>query len=206
MNQVEFQNLCNAFFEKEDLSLANIEKSCKEKSVDDFQTWYLEVVNQYFEQTNPEMLKVVKYLRGDFDCFKDDSELDPLKKEENKVIFTQYKDISNNTINEKFLQLDCIKSRNEEWFKVLRQKQLDDALKITVENKNYVAIDMCEVLWSGWECDANAWIVEDEGKKKLVTSNHGSLYFEDASFLENKIKEYEAAIEKSKEMLALLKK
>lgn len=206
MNQVEFQNLCSSFFEKEDLSVENIEKACKEKSVEDFHNWYLEIVNKYFEQTNPEMLKVVKALRGDFDCFKDDPELDPLKKEENKIIFTQYKDISNNTINEKFLQLDCIKIRNEEWFKVLQQKQLEDALKITVEEKEYVAIDMCDVLWSGWECDANAWIVEDQGKRKLVASNHGSLYFEEANFLENKIKEYEAAIEKSKAMLELLKK
>ena len=63
---------------------------------------------------------------------------------------------------------------------------------------------MCDVLWAGWECDYYAWVVEDEGKKKLVTSDNGHRSFSDKEFLINKIKEYEKAIEDSTRLISLL--
>ena len=53
--------------------------------------------------------------------------------------------------------------------------------------------------------DYYAWVVEDEGEKKLVISDHGHRSFSDKEFLINKIKEYEKAIEDSKRLISLLK-
>ena len=86
----------------------------------------------------------------------------------------------------------------------LKQKQIEKFNTIVVGDKTYKAIDGCDVLWSGWECDDSAWVVEENNQKRLVASNHGSLYFEDAQFLENKIKEYHDAITNSIRLLRLL--
>lgn len=71
-------------------------------------------------------------------------------------------------------------------------------------NKDFVILDECDVLWSGWESDDKMWLVMDCGSLKLMTTDHGSKYFEDKSFIEGKIREYEAVIEKSRYFLEVL--
>jgi len=76
-------------------------------------------------------------------------------------------------------------------------------LEIVVGGDKYTAVDMCEVLWSGWECDEKIWVVNKGGQFKLVGSDHGEKYFVDESFLTERIQAYEAAIESSKRLLKL---
>ena len=68
----------------------------------------------------------------------------------------------------------------------------------------YKSVAYTDVLWAGWECDSLAWVTKKEGENVLITTDHGCRKITDKSFLENKIKEYEEAIEKSKIMLELL--
>ena len=51
------------------------------------------------------------------------------------------------------------------------------------------------------ECDDKAWLVNDDGKMRIIVSDHGHKYFTDKSFLEQKIKEYQSAIEETNEVL-----
>ena len=43
-------------------------------------------------------------------------------------------------------------------------------------NKDFVILDECDVLWSGWESDDKMWLVMDCGSLKLMTTDHGSKY------------------------------
>ena len=57
---------------------------------------------------------------------------------------------------------------------------------------------------TGWECDNTAWVVVDNGVKKIVTSDHGTLSFTEKVFLEDKINEYKKAIEDTEKLLMLV--
>ena len=63
------------------------------------------------------------------------------------------------------------------------------------------------ILYEGWECDYTAWVMERaDGSRYLKMTNHGFDCVGDVSLLEKKLAEYERAIEKTKDAIALLLK
>ncbi len=63
-----------------------------------------------------------------------------------------------------------------------------------------------DVLYSGWECDAEGYVVRTPlGVNKLILSNHGRWYEAEPDELSEFIKTYEDAISDSQKALALLK-
>ena len=64
-----------------------------------------------------------------------------------------------------------------------------------------------EILWAGWECDYDAIIAEKKNGKLILMIKHNNEYHEEKfKLLEDKIKEYEIALYKTKQALSLLKK
>jgi len=62
-----------------------------------------------------------------------------------------------------------------------------------------------EVLWSGWELDGTAWVMERaNGERYLKMSNHGAEYEAEIGELEERIAKYEYVLRQSKEAMALL--
>ena len=90
----------------------------------------------------------------------------------------------------------------------MKEKMKQDAIEkskiIEVNGKTFKALEVIDVLWAGWESDDKAWLVNDDGVLKLVASNHGTLHFTGKEFLEEKINEYQLAIENSKKLLSIL--
>lgn len=61
------------------------------------------------------------------------------------------------------------------------------------------------VLYTGWECDGKGWIVEGKnGKRRILLTSHGMEYFGSQDELGGLISEYQSAIDKTREVLALL--
>lgn len=52
------------------------------------------------------------------------------------------------------------------------------------------------VMYSGWECDSLGWVIKIQrtNEVKVVMTNHGSFYLETEEGLNDKMKEYEAAL------------
>jgi len=78
----------------------------------------------------------------------------------------------------------------------------DKRLDKLFEGKSYEVMDVLPVMWLGWECDSEAYIVKVEGEgTQLVTSNHGSLELQSKgsalTWLEDKIKEYNKILTKT---------
>lgn len=88
---------------------------------------------------------------------------------------------------------------------LLKDKQREKDLHISVDGVNYRATDIIPVMWQGWELDDKAWLVEVDGKFKIAASSHGDLSWVDASFLEDKLKEYEQVVAATKAALEKLK-
>ena len=76
-----------------------------------------------------------------------------------------------------------------------------------IKEHNLEVIYQFPVMYSGWECDYNGWVVEEIASKerKIVLSNHNTLYFADIKEIEECIDEYQDVINKTKKALELLK-
>lgn len=149
--------------------------------------------------------EIVAFFRDGFDPFRGIGE-DPLKSEPVRSEFLKYRDMPDSVIWDRFNALPSVVEKN----KAIVQCRLDEAkeaaMNVEVRGRHFRAEMKCDVLWSGWECDATAWVVNDGGQRRLVHTNHGEAYFAEASFLEERIAEYRAAIAESEAMLALLGK
>jgi hypothetical protein len=82
------------------------------------------------------------------------------------------------------------------------QREADRWLEL--DGVKHLVLARAPVLWSGWECDGTAWVVEKDGKPMLVTSNHGGQQLGNVELLKSKLQEYEDAIKATKLLLGLV--
>lgn len=75
---------------------------------------------------------------------------------------------------------------------------------VSVGEKQYIACFVFDVMHSGWECDATGWIVEDNGEKKLVLSNHGETYFAKKEELSQVMNGYKEVLEETQKAFDML--
>ncbi len=83
----------------------------------------------------------------------------------------------------------------------LRQ-QREAAKWLEVDGVKYAVVETTPVLFSGWECDGTAWVIDKAGQRVLVTTNHGSKVEGNVEFLQSKLAEYREAIESTLRALA----
>lgn len=74
-----------------------------------------------------------------------------------------------------------------------------------VEGREVEVLMVFPVMHSGWECDEKGFVVNDNGTKKIVLTNHGSAYFASEMELSLKIEEYKHAIASAESALDIIK-
>jgi len=75
---------------------------------------------------------------------------------------------------------------------------------IKVRGEDYEILHEFPVMWAGWDVDWQGFVVEKNGKPRLVLSDHGSFYFAKNKELEEKIAEYREAMKLSKQALVMI--
>ena len=74
-------------------------------------------------------------------------------------------------------------------------------------NKKLTVLHEFDVAWVGWECDSEACVAQDEdGKKHLILTNHGSPYIASGNDLFQKILEYQDLIKETRKAITFLEK
>lgn len=197
----EFKKSCELFFTVYALEETTIRNLYNCMTFENFKEWVEMVMKSYDDENYTIIRKFISDVRKnhDLDVF------DPLLQvKENKDHLDAMRDIFNDTWENKFRSLDVIKEFYEKDRAIFEKERLERELQVTVDGLDFRAIAKCDVLWSGWECDSTAWVVEHEGKNKFVTTNHGQPSFVDVSFLKGKIDEYRKAIEQSEKLIALV--
>lgn len=209
MNQQQYQAQCEKFFSQGDFQSNEVlSQKIGKMNATEFKDWQSAMFSEY--DKNFEVIRaIIKNIR-ESEGFKTweadvDWDKDPLQKEEHKNYVNQYKSIYNDVFQENTAKYDIYLQKCNELQEHYKKEQYAQSLKVSVEDKDFVAEQVIDVYWTGWECDDKAWLVNDNGQMKVVASNHGSKYFADKEFLENKIKEYEQAVEQTKKMLEALK-
>ena len=77
------------------------------------------------------------------------------------------------------------------------------SLDLKVEQKYGTIVKKFKILYYDWEMDNHGYVVNDGTKNKIVTTNHGRLTETGLDYLNYKIKEYEDAIEDTKEAIKI---
>jgi hypothetical protein len=73
-----------------------------------------------------------------------------------------------------------------------------------VENKLGKTLFKFPVLHLGWEADGWGYVVERNGKREIILSNHGNFYVASVKELEIKIAEYKKVEFETKKAITLL--
>lgn len=205
MNIQEYQIYCEDFFKQGSFqSEETLNQEIAHLSATEFQEWNHTMINAYDKKYDV-VRAIIKEIRDknhfDIKSVDVDWDKDPIKQEDNRVVVKTYQNVYNDVFDKEIKKYQIYLQKTTELQEYIKQKHYQDSLKVTVEDKDFVAEDIIDIYWCGWECDDKAWLVNDNGQKKVVASNHGQKYFADKSFLEEKIKEYEDAIAKTKAML-----
>jgi hypothetical protein len=202
MNIQEYQIYCEDFFKQG--SFVSEEKLVKEianLSVIEFKTWNEKMLQEYNKKYQI-VLDIINEIRNKENFIVTDPNIDwnqdPIRKKENKIIVETYQKVYNDVFDKEIKKYKIYLQKRNELQNYLEEKIYQDSLKVNVEDKKFIAEEIIDVYWSGWDCDNHAWLVNDNGQKKVVVSNHGKKYFTDKTFLEEKIKEYEKEILKEK--------
>jgi hypothetical protein len=82
---------------------------------------------------------------------------------------------------------------------------MDEETEVIVEGGSYKILYKFPVLWESWECDYEGWVVDDNGKNRLVFTNHGSKHFASDESLKERMLYYQAVLLKSAEALEMVR-
>jgi hypothetical protein len=82
------------------------------------------------------------------------------------------------------------------------ETEYEKAIKIKLHGK---ILKTFEMAYPGWECDGTGWIIEYEGKRYVILTDHGTEIIADKSSLTQQIKLYERLIKQTKEAIKLIK-
>ena len=77
--------------------------------------------------------------------------------------------------------------------------------ELKIENEYGKIISRFPVLHHNWECDGFGYIVEKEGKRNVILSDHGKSYIASVEELQIKISDYRSAIQETERAIFLLK-
>jgi hypothetical protein len=205
-----YQKYCESFFLEENLD--NEEKMIQQiahLNSQEFSNWTINIFQKY-DQRYEYIREMIKNIRKQYDfnplAENADWDKDPIKEEKFQKTIGEYKDI-HLLMAEKYIGNSLIyQQKNKELTEYLSLEMERKKLEVIIDNKTIIAEKVIDVLWSGWECDNYAWLIQEGNEKKVITTNHGAVYVADKNFLIEKIKEYQQAIKETEEMLLELEK
>ena len=198
----EYTKKCQEFFFQPEFDFRALAIAIRDLKPEEFKAWQSDVTTRCYQETRQPFMVIAN---GYSTANKKAGLVDTLYTEEQRNILNTYKRVMNDVFVGKMDGFPLIATKQAELLAHEKEMRRLESLKVTVDGKDFVALERTDVLWSGWECDSGAWIVEDQGELKLVGSDHGEKIFVDASFLEERVKAYRDVIESSEKMLGMLR-
>ena len=205
----KYKENCDSFFKEGSFqSQEHLMKEIGAMAPEDFQIWQTKMFTEYnvHYECIRKFLHTIRTKEGfDINDENIDWKKDPIQKLEHKEVIDLYRDVFENAFTQGLSDFDIYDQKKEQLKEYWKQKQYEESLNITIDGKDFVAEKIIEVLWPVAESSSNAWLINDNGVKKLAVSDNGHIEFADAEFLEEKIQAYEDILEKTKDMLKSLK-
>lgn len=189
MSIADYKKQCESWFESVEFqSNEELTAIIGEMTPVEFSNWLEQLWETYYHN-----FEVIVYCRAEIrrsDSF--DGTFNEVK---------EYTDTYYSVIEDGLSQYAIYSQKQQELTEYRARAEITRQLQVSVDGTSYVAEQVIDVLWSGWDCDSKAWLVNDNGAMRVVATNHGGTYFADAAFLNDKIAEYEHAIKETHMML-----
>ena len=198
----EFRRSCESFFVGEHSPEA-IAASLKQQTPDTLLMWIAALGEAYDAHVGGYIRAWVAQVRQGWDWQTHEGIADPLDTPENKEQCEAYRAIRYGLFEQYVTTLARYDELNTVRIANLQAQAAEDRLHVTVDGVAYRAEAATDVLWSGWECDSTVWVINDQGVRRIVTSDHGHLQFVGQGFLEERIAAYETALQETRNLLAL---
>lgn len=164
----------NAYDEDSNYTLANELASVK---VEDFGAWQLNLIQRFNDACQGPLHSYVSKVRDEAGYYGWESPVDdPIQEEPVASYVKEIRALLNGAIEELLSHTACYK-KSEEYREWQRKEQEKRDLLVTIEGRQHTALKRFNVLHHGWECDSYGWLVEVDGVKKVVLTNHGVPYW-----------------------------
>ncbi len=200
MDNIQMQKICDDFFNKEmnQKNLSEIEKM----SLEEFEKYQQYFYKNLVDNVTIHLRNFIAEIRGDYSF--DSDEQDPLDVKNMRGVVKKLHKIIDENVQKYFIKNLIVQKKNQELQALNMEKQRVREMTVEIEGQKYLAIDKIDVYWCGWESDTSAWLIEKDGAKKIVVSNHGQAMIADRDFLENKLEEYRKVMQDTQRFLDIL--
>jgi hypothetical protein len=94
---------------------------------------------------------------------------------------------------------------HEETTAKVDQVFLKNSLELKIEKNLGKIVAKFKILHHEWEMDGYGYIIDDQGEKQLVISDHGVIRIVDKEHLNELIKNYKEIIQETEKALSLIK-
>jgi hypothetical protein len=111
----------------------------------------------------------------------------------------------NDFINENKTDDYGFKMNHEETTAKVDQVFLKNSLELKIEKNLGKIVAKFKILHHEWEMDGYGYIIDDQGEKQLVISDHGVIRIVDKEHLNELIKNYKEIIQETEKALSLIK-
>lgn len=163
--------------------------------------WFHSTQVSYRDQTQEPIARFLAEVRGPNWALEDHD--DPAFTAENQAYLNTIRDIRQSVYEEFFFNLPFVQGVLADIDQHRQDGIRERDSKVDVGNTQYRVLKKIDVLWSGWECDGIAWLVQTDDGPKIVMSDHGQKHFDNGDELRARIFAYNEAIRETEELLKM---
>lgn len=163
--------------------------------------WFRGIQVAYRDQTQPPIAKFLAEVRGPNWALTDQD--DPAFTAENQAVMNLIRGIRQSVYEEFFFDLPFVQGVLADIDQHRQDGIRERDSRLDVDGIQYQVLKKIDVLWSGWECDGLAWLVQTDDGPKIVMSDHGQKHFDDGDELRARIFAYNEAIRETEELLKM---
>ena len=157
---------------------------------------------EYRDRTQGPITRFLAEVRGPNWALSDHD--DPAFTAENQAVMNVIREIRQSVYEEFFFNLPLVQGVLSDIDKHRQDEIRERDSRVEVDGIQYRVLKKIDVLWSGWECDGSAWLVQTDDGPKIVMSDHGQKHFDNGDELRARIFAYNEAIRETEELLKMV--
>lgn len=163
--------------------------------------WFHSTQVSYRDQTQEPITRFLAEVRGPNWTLEDHD--DPAFAAGNQLFLNAIRDIRQSVYEEFFFNLPFVQGVLADIDQHRQDGIRERDSRVDVDGIQYQVLKKIDVLWSGWECDGIAWLVQTDDGPKIVMSDHGQKHFDNGDELRARIFAYNEAIRETEELLKM---
>lgn len=201
-----YRELCVAAIDGKSLTspaaIKTVQSAIDKMAIHEKMDWFHNAQTEYRDQTQEPITRFLAEVRGP-NWTLDDHD-DPAFTAENQLYLNAIREIRQSVYEEFFFNLPLVQGVLSDIDKHRQDEIRERDSRVEVDGIQYRVLKKIDVLWSGWECDGSAWLVQTDDGPKIVMSDHGQKHFDNGDELRARIFAYNEAIRETEELLKMV--